>query len=178
MHVILGFLGTVVTILWLLHRLAEMGIDLGGLNPWLWQRRRKWRQKHDANPIFSIEDPMEATALLMTAVAKADGDMSSNEKKQLLAMFESEFSLSKRDAAGLLISSVHLLGKGDEVRSDLARVLQASVEKFTPEQAGSAAELLAKTAEIDGARSDMQRDLIDQATTIFNAQTQPSGKWG
>ena len=43
MHIILGALGTIVTILWLLHRLAEMGVSLGGLNPWLWQRRRKWR---------------------------------------------------------------------------------------------------------------------------------------
>jgi len=46
MHVIIGFLGSVVTILWLLHRLAEMGIDMGGLNPWTWRRRRNFRQKY------------------------------------------------------------------------------------------------------------------------------------
>lgn len=41
MHIVLGLLGTLVTILWLLYRLAEMGIDLGGLNPWAWRRRRQ-----------------------------------------------------------------------------------------------------------------------------------------
>ena len=37
MHIILGVLGAVITILILLNRLAEAGIDLGGLNPFLWR---------------------------------------------------------------------------------------------------------------------------------------------
>lgn len=80
MHV-LGLLGTIVTILWLLHRLAEMGIDLAGLNPFLWRRRRRWRNNYQANPIFKIDSPLEATALLVTAIAKADGEMSSKEEQ-------------------------------------------------------------------------------------------------
>ena len=151
MHILIGLLGSIVTILWLLHRLAEMGIDLGGLNPWLWRRRRAWRQQHDANPIFSIEDPMEATALLMTAVAKADGDMSSAERRQLLATFESEFSLSSRDAGALLNASVHLLGRGDEVREDVGSVMKSSIDTFTEEQAASAIELISSVADIDRA---------------------------
>ena len=39
MPVILGFLGSIATILVLLRQLAEAGIDLGGLNPFLWKRR-------------------------------------------------------------------------------------------------------------------------------------------
>lgn len=33
MHIVLAALGSIVTLLWVLHRLAEMGIDLGGLDP-------------------------------------------------------------------------------------------------------------------------------------------------
>ncbi len=91
MHIILGALGTIVTILWLLHRLAEMGVSLGGLNPWLWQRRRKWRAQHVANPIYRIDRPLDATALLLTAVARADGDISAQDKSVLLNIFENEF---------------------------------------------------------------------------------------
>ena len=178
MHIILGFLGSVVTILWLLHRLAEMGIDLGGLNPWLWQRRRKWRSQHDANPVFAVEDPMEATALLMTAVAKADGDMSSTEKQHLLELFQSEFRLSKRDAAGLLISSVHLLGRGDEVRENLEGVMKPSIEAFSQEQAESAADLISRVADVEGARSELQSELIAGAKKVLEARSQVSGKWG
>jgi len=42
---ILAVLGVIVTILILLNRLANAGMDLGGLNPFLWQRRRNWRKR-------------------------------------------------------------------------------------------------------------------------------------
>ena len=156
MHIIIGFLGSVVTILWLLHRLAEMGIDLGGLNPWLWQRRRKWRKKYEANPIYAIDSPMESAGLLLTAVAKADGEMSSLEKRELLAVFESELGLSKRDAAGLLISSTHLLGSGEEIRANMKGVLQPSLETFTVEQITSTLDLIKRFSVVDGPTTEMQ----------------------
>ena len=90
MHVLLGILGAIVTILILLKRLADAGIDLAGLNPFLRQRRRQWRNKVEGNPIHAISSPMELTALLMTATAKIDGDMSSEEKKALLSFMERE----------------------------------------------------------------------------------------
>jgi len=177
MHVIIGLLGSIVTILWLLHRLAEMGIDLGGLNPFLWQRRRKWRKQYEANPVFLLEGPMEATALLITATAKADGDMSSEEKREILSIFENDFQLSKRDAAGLLISSSHLLGKGDEVRDQLDKVLNPSLEHFTKEQALSAIELIKRISELGGSAAEMQSELIHKAAAILERPITPKKKW-
>ena len=106
MHILLGALTTIVTILILLNRLAEAGIDLGGLNPYLWNRRRKWRNAYTGNPVFKIEDPKDATAILMVAAVKSDGDMTKEDKGLLLKLFENEFHLSKKDAAGLMISTV------------------------------------------------------------------------
>ncbi|MCP5144724.1 MAG: TerB family tellurite resistance protein [Gammaproteobacteria bacterium] len=177
MHIILAVLGSLVTVLWYLHRLAEMGIDLGGLNPWLWRRRRRWRKHYDANPIYKIDHPMEMTALLLVAVAKADGDMSSQEKQTLLNVFRDEFHQSERDAAGLLISSTHLLGKGDEVRSDLATVMAASLDRCSPAQAQSALELMQRVAESSGAPSAMQSDLLDAARQALMPTLAPKGKW-
>jgi uncharacterized tellurite resistance protein B-like protein len=170
-------LGTLVTILWLLYRLAEMGIDLGGLNPFLWQRRRKWKQHYDANPVFKLDNPMEATALLITAVAKADGDMSSEEKHAILDIFEHEFHLSKRDAAGLLISSTHLLGKGEEVRNNLKEVLSPSVGRFSADQASSALELIRRIAATGGSATEMQQELIEKTSAILERQCEPKRKW-
>lgn len=177
MHVIVGMLGSLVTILWLLHRLAEMGIDLGGLNPFLWQRRRQWKKHYDANPVFKLDNPMEATALLITATAKADGDMSCEEKQAILDIFEHEFHLSKREAAGLLISSTHLLGKGDEVRNGLKDVLASSLGNFTPDQACSAVELIRRIAAIGGCASEMQSELIGNASVILDRSCKPKSKW-
>jgi len=57
MHFILGLLGTIVTILILLNRLADAGIDLGGLNPFLWHRRRKWRKMSGGKSPLSYFGP-------------------------------------------------------------------------------------------------------------------------
>ena len=73
MHVLLGLLGTIVTILVLLYRLSDIGINLGGLNPFSWRRRRAWQQKLEANPIFSLEDPREVAAVLLVGTAEHVG---------------------------------------------------------------------------------------------------------
>lgn len=177
MHIVLGALGSVITILWLLHRLAEMGIDLGGLNPWLWQRRRRWRQKYEGNPIYSLESPMEVTALLIAGTAKVDGDMSVEEKAEILGVFENEFSLSKRDAADLLLSVTHLLGRGDEFYQKLAAVLAPSKERFTQEQAESAIELMQRVAAISSTGSQIKSELIESARSALIATNSEKGKW-
>ena len=138
MHIILGLLGTIVTILVLLNRLAEAGIDLGGLNPYLWQLRRKWKQQYQGNPLYRLQSPMDSTAVLMVAAAKADGDVAREEKSALLSLFETEFNLAKKDAARLLISSAHLLDDGTELRASVSKFLAPSRDRFTEEQARSA----------------------------------------
>jgi len=177
MHVIIGALGSLVTILWLLYRLAEMGIDLGGLNPFLWQRRRRWKKHYDANPVYKIDSPMEATALLITAAAKADGDMSAEEKAEILKIFSEEFHLSEKDAAGLLTSSSHLLGKGEEVRNDLQNVMSPSLQNFTDDQAASAIELLTRITKVTGPASELQNRLLGDVTRILAAKRPIRGKW-
>jgi uncharacterized tellurite resistance protein B-like protein len=77
---------------------------------------------------------MEATALLIAATAKADGDLSLDEKQAILRLFKRDFHLSERDAAALLTSSTHLLGNGDEVRDNLAGVLKPSLDSFSESQ--------------------------------------------
>ena len=177
MHIILSVLGTIITILWLLHRLAEMGVTLGGLNPFLWRRRRTWKKLHDANPIFKITSPLEATALLLTATVKAEGDMTSEDKAELLSIFENEFHLSAKESQGLLVSSCHLLGKGDELQNNLKGVLKPSLESFSDEQAESAITLLNRVGSISTSASETQQDLIDQASKILTHTTQPTPKW-
>lgn len=177
MHIVLGALGAIVTILWLLHRLAEMGISLGGLNPWLWRRRRKWRTTYEANPVYAVTSPMEVTALLVTATAKADGDMSLDEKQSILNLFEREFHLSERDAASLLTASTHLLGKGEEVRDNLAQVLKPSKEMFTESQAHSAVAMIEETAAVGESVSPMQADFISRVRTELLPPADDDNEW-
>lgn len=177
MHVILGVLGTVVTILVLLNRLAEAGIDLGGLNPFLWRRRRKWQNHYDGDPIYKINQPLDATALLMVAVAKSDGDMSSEEKKCILAMFQTEFHLSKREASDLMVASVYLLKDGAELHSNLPKVIAPSLGEFTQEQSESAISLIQQISKIDCEQNEIKEELVRNIGSCLIPAIQKSSKW-
>lgn len=175
MHFILGLLGAIVTILVLLSRLADAGISLGGLNPFLWKRRKNWQQQYSANPIFSVESPMEASALLLTAAAKIDGDISQEQKVFLLDVFKNEFHRSEKEAAGLFTSSAYLLGDGQAVQNSLEKVLKPSLPKFTESQAGSTVDLLKRLCELDANPSELRGDFV---TKIKNQLLEPFKKQG
>lgn len=177
MHIILGLLGIVVTILILLNRLADAGIDIGGLNPFLWHRRRKWRKTYQGDPIFKLDQPMELAALLVMGLAKVDGDITSDEKHSILLTFEKEFNLSKSDASGLMSSSVYLLGKGDEFRNSLEKIVKPSIDKFTDEQLQSMLNMLRSIASLGNAEADVKTKTLEKIETVVAKTRKPVGKW-
>ncbi|MEM7277992.1 MAG: hypothetical protein AAF385_07690 [Pseudomonadota bacterium] len=178
MHIILGLLGSVVTILWLLHRLAEMGIDLGGLNPWAWRRRRKWRKAYEGNPIFSMDSPMEITALLLTATAKSDGDMTAEDKSKILGLFQSEFELAESDASSLLASSTYLLGSGEELKSSLNSFIESRLEYFADSQVRSAITMLQSLGGMDASSSKTRVDFVSTVCELMEKKfAEKHGDW-
>lgn len=167
MPYLLGLLGTIVTALVLLKHLADAGIDLGGLNPFLRKRRRSWRQKFEANPIFGLEDPMEVAAVLAVGVAKVDGDMSAEQKQALLASFERTFGLDQQIAMDLLVASAHLVGDGRILRDQVHDVVAPVRQRFSDSQVDSTLSLLEGIAAVEGATAP-QRELIASARDAFH----------
>ncbi len=113
----------------------------------------------------------------MTATANIDGDMSSEEKQALLFSFATEFQLSRRDAADLLIASAYTLGDGAELRKNLDSVISPSLDNFSEAQARSTLELLEGVCNIDPAGNELKKEFIEQVRQIFDAQFAPQGKW-
>jgi hypothetical protein len=55
MHIIIGFLIALGTVLFALNRLQSNGLDLNAFNPFTWFRRHKWKQSgglHDGKNLF------------------------------------------------------------------------------------------------------------------------------
>ncbi|HET8699318.1 MAG TPA: TerB family tellurite resistance protein [Gammaproteobacteria bacterium] len=177
MPILLGMLMSIVTILWILYRLAEMGITLGGLHPWAWRRRRAWRQKYEADPLFSLVDPLDVTALLAVATAKADGDMSAAERQALLAEFEKTFAVNARKASELLTASVHRLGDGTALRDKLEELLARCRERFSEAQRESALELLDRVAGAGGRASAQQLELVARVRAALQPELARKGTW-
>jgi hypothetical protein len=177
MHILLGLLGTIVTIAVLFKRLSDAGIDIGWLNPFAWRRRRAWRKKYQGNPIFSLSDPLEVAALLATTTAKIDGDLSFEEKTILLELFQSEFHKSEKEASDLLMSSIYLFGDGEEAMAKPDKILRASLESFSPEKARSVMSLLKAISEIDQKNQAAKHAYIDKVEATFNAHFKPHDQW-
>jgi uncharacterized tellurite resistance protein B-like protein len=156
-HIIIAFITALATLLYALERL---GVDLGWLNPWAWRRRRAWLKRSTGNPAFSLEKPIDAAALIVTAAAKIDGDISIQEKEELKSIFVSTFKLSEIEATQLLGASVFLLGSGEDVFKSPEKVLRNSIEKFTEEQKKSVFEMLEKVVSIGGSSSAVQIEFV------------------
>jgi uncharacterized tellurite resistance protein B-like protein len=175
MHILLGLLGSLVTILYLLDRL---GVDIGGLNPFGWRRRRGWRQKFEANPIYTLSDPREMAAVLLVSVAKIDGDLTAEEKRGLLAEFGRAFSLSEKQASELLSATVYLLGDMQVIIDQADELLARYRQQFAPEQISSLLEMIDRVAAIDGTPTAQQQQLVDRIRKSVGQDSEPQGTWG
>ena len=173
MHIVLGLLTTIVTILYLLDR---MGIDLGGLNPFYWRRRRAWAAKYDGDPIYSVEDPMHVAALLIVGAAKLEGDLSSEQKKVVLEQFKSGFSLDSRAASELLGSAAHLLGAPQIIDTQLKGVADKNHKGFSNDQAESMIEMMIAVASADGELTSKQSEYVTNIRSLF-VPSEKSGTW-
>ena len=177
MHIILAILGTIVTILVLFKRLSDSGIDIGWLNPFTWRRRRAWRKKVEGNPVFSLDQPLEVAAMLATAVAKVGGEISREEKAELLSLFQSEFGKTEKEASDLLLSSIYIFGDGQEALKKPEKIIQRSLDKFSEDQAKSVMSLLDTIKNVDEANSEEKSVFISKIDKVFSSQFDKNEKW-
>ncbi len=177
MHVVLAILGSVITILFYLNRLNQAGIDLGWLNPFAWGRRRKWKQTYAADPLYSIESPMEATACLMYAMARSSGDISAEQKQRRKDLFCSEFNLSSAQATDLLSSCSYLMQNDeDKIVGNIGKFMNKSLSGFTDEQKSSAFELVQEVFGCEDVPSEKQKQFLSDVSDLFVAP-QIQAKW-
>ena len=174
MHVVLGILGSIVSILYMLDRL---GIDLGGLNPFYWRRRRAWAKRYHGDPIYSVEDPMEVAAILIVGSAKLDGDLSAEQKKVALQQFQSAFSLQASEASDLFGSAAHLLGSPQVIDSQLKGVADKNQKRFSREQAKSVLHVMATVAAADGDLNAKQIEYIEGIRSQIMQPEEEQGTW-
>jgi hypothetical protein len=174
MHVILGILGGLVTMFYLLDRL---GIDIGGLNPFHWYRRRAFAKKYAADPIYSVEDPLHIASLLVIGAAKLDGDITAEQKKVAQEQFISNFKMSAREAAELFGSAAHLLAGPQLLEEQMTKFAERSAGRFSREQAESMLDMMTTVAQAGGEASATQREFIEKSRRLFVPAKQSEGTW-
>jgi uncharacterized tellurite resistance protein B-like protein len=177
MHVILGALGMIVTILVLVNKLSDAGVDIGWLDPFKWKRRRRWRQAYHADPVFNIDDPMKSTAGLMYTMAKCSGDISREEKSCILSIFTDVFKLTDREATDLLSTCSYYIKDEDVVKNNLSKFLDPSIKNFAEEQKQSAFSIIEKVAFCEGQPNEKQAELLGQIKQLFMPKQPKFKEW-
>lgn len=174
MHIIIGFLGSLLTIFYLLDRL---GVDIGGLNPFYWYRRAAFAKKFGADPIYSIEDPLHIASLLVIGVAKLDGDMTAEQKRVAQEQFETSFSMDAKASAELFGSAAHLLAAPQLIDNQLQKLVAQNKDRFSAEQAESILQMMGSVADAVGQPSEAQRSFIQAVRSRLNKDKAPEGTW-
>jgi uncharacterized tellurite resistance protein B-like protein len=174
MHILIAFLGSLITVFYLLDRL---GIDIGGFNPFHWRRKRAWSRQYHGDPIYSIEDPLHVAALLILGAAKLDGIVSAEQKRVALERFETVFSLEPKESTELVGSAVHLLGAPQVIDAQLQGLADKNKNCFTQEQADSMVQLMVEVVGADGEVTAAQSEFIENMRTHFEPPRKNQGTW-
>lgn len=178
MHIIIAAITAIAGLIWALYALQNAGVDLNAFNPFTWARRRKWEKLYGSKPIYNLTKPMEAAAAIMVGVLKQEGEVSREQKQEVIDLFKANFMLSDQDAVELFASSAHLVK--DEVNLDqsIKYILKPSMSQFTPDMASSFIELLDKVSKLEGTPSKSQISVISNVKSEIGKQSKPNSKWG
>ncbi len=157
---VLAILTALTALLWALYRLHTSGVDLNAFNPFYWFRRRKWQNQINTKPIHSIENPMEAAALLLVAIAKLDGEITREQKRFVIQLFIAEFSITEKAANDLYATSSYLLKDVDNILPEVRLILEPCKAAFKANHIATFIEMLHKVAGEESSPTVAQSELI------------------
>jgi uncharacterized tellurite resistance protein B-like protein len=178
MHIVIAAITALAGLLWAINSLMRSGFSLSSLDPFAAYRRWQWRRSYGAKPIYKLDRPMDVAAVLLLGIAKADGDITSDQKRELQAIFQSEFQISRDEAADLLLASSHLIRDEIYIVDHLDKILEPSAPKFEPSAVSSLLGMMRRVAALDGSINAEQQKLIDATDQYFAArQKVAGGKW-
>ncbi len=175
---IIAVISALAGLIWALSALQRSGFHFSSLNPFLAWRRWQWRRTYGDKPLYKLDRPIDAAAVLLLGIAKADGEITSEQKKELLAMFQSEFDLSRDAASDLLLASSHLIRDEIYLVDRLDKILERSAGRFERATADSLLGMMRRLATLDGSLNSEQQKLLDATERYFAARFQPTPrKW-
>ena len=155
MHILgalLAAIGVILVILWRMQQathaardVAETAGEVKGLfRGWM------WRRKANVNPLDLVEDPREAAAVLMTAVAQADAAISERERESIEAQMRERFDATPSQAAELLARARWLTRNAPDASEVMRRLMPLIRNKLGPEEQGELIGMLETVAAADG----------------------------
>lgn len=178
MHIIIGVLTAAAGLIWALYRLQSSGVDLNSFNPFYWLRRRKWEKQLGTKAMHRLENPMEAAALLVTAVATCETEITRELRSEVSSLFEKEFQIPNAKALELFSASIHLLREAGNLDAEVRPILAPCKSKLNSEQIESLMSMLKRSADFEVQAKATKERLIKCIERELAPQLKTAnGKW-
>ncbi len=175
MHVLIGLLTAIAGLIWALVALDRAGFRLS--SPFALFRRYQWSKKYSRKPLHSLTEPIDVVAVLLLGIAKCEGEISADQKKQLLNIFEQEFEISADEAADLLLASSHLIRNEIYLVDQIDKILEPSLGRFGDAHIKTVDSLMMQVASLESPANEEQLKLIDGVRRVFGSVSRSGGKW-
>ncbi len=177
MHIIIGIITAIAGLIWALNSLQNAGVDLNAFNPFTWARRRKWEKQLGVKPMHGLRDSMEAAALLVVAVAVAEGEITRDTKMGILKLFEEEFGISRGRSLELFSASAYMLKDVLDMPSEVRHVLAPSKADYRQGHIEKLLTMMDKVAGFEGEVSRIQSEIIDAVKREFDLNIEQPANW-
>lgn len=160
MHIIIGVITAIAGLVWALYRLQNSGVDLNAFNPFYWMRRKKWQQQLGTKALHRLDQPLEAAALLVTAVATYETDITRELRSEVVGLFVEEFKITHDHAGELFSASLHLIREAGSLEAEVRHILAPSKAKLNATQMQSLFRMLNRAAEFEPAAGEEKSRII------------------
>jgi uncharacterized tellurite resistance protein B-like protein len=85
-------------------------------------RRSLWRRRTEVDPTRNVEDPRLAAAVMMCAVANADGEITEREMTEILGLMERHFQMARGDCEVMLAEARWMAKETKDLSAFLQRL--------------------------------------------------------
>jgi len=176
MHILIAILSVVGVAASLIIRagmIARAGRELGDAasNVAGAARRARFRRKTERPALAQLEDPREAVAALMVAIAKVEGDLTERQIEKLEHLIETRLDFSP--GSELLAHARWLTSDAVEPGAVLHRVSRFIAQSCTDEQKHDIADILTEVALLGGQPDPLQSATIEQLRGKLGLRNSP-----
>lgn len=177
MHIVIGIITALAGLIWALVSLQRAGFNISSLDPFAWYRRTQWKKKYGTKPLYNLHTPLEAAAVLLLGVAKCEGEVSAEQKKTLLALYESDLRQTPDEAADLLLACAHMIRNETYLVDNLPKILERSADAFSEAHVQALLSLMRRVSLLEGPANQEQEKLIAETEKYFAARAKKKSAW-
>lgn len=177
MHIVLGVISAIAGLIWAFVALKNSGFRIESLNPFAFFRRTRWKKVYGTKPVFNLSNSMEVAAVLILGVAKCEGEISAEQKKNIQDIFVNEFRLNENEASELFVATTYLLRDEIYLADNIKNIIEKSISDFSQTQRQSTVELMTKVGKSCSDLNMEQNKLIAATQTYFEKLDPENRKW-